>query len=223
MKLKAITVLTIVLVLVSLVIGAVLYGRLPEAIPTHFDFDGRPDGHSVKLLAILLTPAVLLLTGLVLGVLPRIAPKGYRIEPFRRVYIIFGIALLGLEFSDGMLELRSALGYHLDNNRAVILGTGFLLVVLGNFLGKVTRNFFVGIRTPWTLASPEVWRRTHRLGGVLFVVGGLGILTAGFLGTARARVVILPVVMAIALILTLYSYVVYRRIEGGGPADSEME
>ncbi len=223
MKLKAFTVTTVLLVLVFLVVGAALYGRLPEAIPTHFDFDGRPDGYSVKLLAILLTPGLLVLTGVVLGVLPRIAPKGYRLEPFRRVYLIFGIALLALEFSDGVLELRSALGYHLDNNRAVIFGTGFLLVVLGNFLGKVTRNFFVGIRTPWTLASPEVWRRTHRLGGVLFVVGGLGILAAGLFGTARARVVILPVVMAIALVLTIYSYVIYRRIEGGSVADIEVE
>lgn len=223
MTIKPLQVTTIALVLVSLVAGAVVYDRLPDTIPTHFDLAGRPDGISAKSFAVLTTPMMLLLTGLLFSVLPKIAPKGYRIEPFRRVYTIAGIALLGLEFADGMMRLGLALGYPIDINRSVSIGTGLLLVILGSFLGRVTRNFFVGVRTPWTLASPEVWRRTHRLGGALFVVGGAVTLAVGSLGAVRSPVVILPIVLAIAIFLVIYSYVLYRRIEVGDAVDHEAD
>src|SRR5262249_43685722 len=89
---------------------------------------------------------------------------------------------------------------------------GVLLVVLGNFLGKVTRNFFVGIRTPWTLASEEVWFKTHRLGGKLFVFAGLATFALGLAGAGGLVVRLgLP---ARGLALAGASYVFYRRIEG---------
>ena len=85
---------------------------------------------------------------------------------------------------------------------------------MGNVMGKVQRNFWVGIRTPWTLASEEVWLRTHRLGGVLFVAGGAVILIGAFAGGTSALAVTLTVIIGIAAFLTVYSYVIYRRIEG---------
>jgi uncharacterized membrane protein len=106
-----------------------------------------------------------------------------------------------------------ALGHRVDVDRAVNLGLGLLLIVIGNYLGKVTRNFFVGIRTPWTLASDEVWLRTHRLGGVLFVSGGAVILIGAFVGGVSALAVTTTVIIGIAAFLTVYSYVIYRRIE----------
>ena len=119
-----------------------------------------------------------------------------------------------MTFTDVMMALWIGLGHHADVERVVNLGLGLLLLVIGNYLGKVTRNFFVGIRTPWTLASDEVWLRTHRIGGWLFVAGGAVILIAGFIGPASALAVTLSVIIAIALFLTVYSYVVYRRVEG---------
>jgi uncharacterized membrane protein len=89
---------------------------------------------------------------------------------------------------------------------------GLLLVILGNFMGKLTRNFFIGIRTPWTIASEEVWLRTHRLGGKLFVVAGLVLFFSSLLGGGW-----IPAAVAIgaaALISVVYSYLLYRRIEG---------
>ena len=96
--------------------------------------------------------------------------------------------------------------------RAIPAGVGLLLVVLGNFMGKLTKNFFVGIRTPWTLASDEVWLRTHRLGGKLFVLAGAGLFVAGLSGAGH--VAILLAVVVAAGIPVAYSYVVYRKLEG---------
>ena len=105
-------------------------------------------------------------------------------------------------------------------DRAMHAGTGLLFVVLGNFMGKLTKNFFVGIRTPWTLASDEVWLRTHRLGGKLFVLAGVALFIAGLLGGGTV-----PLLVAVAVaggIPVVYSYLLYRRIEGfknGSPGE----
>ena len=95
---------------------------------------------------------------------------------------------------------------------AIFAGMGVLFIVIGNLLGKVTRNFFVGIRTPWTLASEEVWYRTHRLAGKLFVAAGLFMVVASLAGL---RLWPLFVSLGVAaLVPVVYSYVIYRRIEG---------
>ena len=86
-----------------------------------------------------------------------------------------------------------------------------LFVVLGNVLGKVTKNFFVGIRTPWTLASDEVWLRTHRLGGRVFVLAGLAVVLSGLAGGGVAP--LLVAVFTAAFVPIVYSYIIYRRLE----------
>ena len=92
---------------------------------------------------------------------------------------------------------------------------GLLLLVIGNYMGKVRKNFFVGIRTPWTLASDEVWMRTHHLGGWLFVVGGLIIAVAGLVAPAHlVPGILIAVVITVSLVTVGGSYVIYRRVEG---------
>ena len=214
MKLHALTFTTVTLVLAAAVVGAALYDRLPDRVATHFDVHGRPDGFTGKLTAVVAEPATLALLGLVFFVLPRIAPKGFRLEPFLRVYEIIAVAVMAMIFLDMLLPLWLSLGHHVGADRAVTLSLGLLLIIVGNYLGKVTRNFFVGIRTPWTLASDEVWFRTHRLGGPLFVAGGAVILIAALAGGSHAMALTLTVIVTLALFLTVYSYVLYRRIEG---------
>jgi uncharacterized membrane protein len=216
-KLRALTVTTVVFVVVSLLIGGALYGRLPDPVPTHFSLHAQPDGFTAKPIAVLLTPLALGLLGMFFVVLPKLAPKGYRLDRFLRVYEIMAIAVLTVEFTDGMLGLGFALGYPLDMDRVGTVGLGVLLIVLGNFTAKVTRNFFVGIRTPWTLANPEVWLRTHRVGGPMFVIGG-AVIVVNTLAGGPASVVAIAVILGIALFLTAFSYVLYRRIEARSAA-----
>lgn len=91
-------------------------------------------------------------------------------------------------------------------------GLGLFLVIAGNLMGKLTRNFFVGIRTPWTLASDEVWLRTHRLGGKILVLAGIVVFVLGLLGV-RAPWKLVVILVAVSIPVA-YSYVIYRRIEG---------
>jgi uncharacterized membrane protein len=104
----------------------------------------------------------------------------------------------------------------------VFVAVGLLLMVMGNFLGKVRKNFFLGIRTPWTLASDEVWAKTHRLGGWCFVVAGIFMAIMGVITPPSGMPWVIGIIVAIALIPVVYSYIAYRRIEGFAP-DPDIE
>jgi uncharacterized membrane protein len=157
-------------------------------------------------------PLVMAGLSLVFLALPAISPRGFRFERFRGVWGVLQSAILAFLLLVQALVLFSAMGRPVDMTRGLEAGVGLLLAVMGNFLGKITRNFFVGIRTPWTLASEEVWMRTHRLGGKLFVLAGLAMFALALAGAGPVAMMI--VVGAAALVSAAASYVFYRRLEG---------
>jgi uncharacterized membrane protein len=157
-------------------------------------------------------PILMLGVFALLKVLPRISPRGYRMGAFQNTYGVIRLALVAFLFLVMVLALLAGAGVPVPLNGAIFAGVGLLFIVLGNYMGKLTKNFFVGIRTPWTLASEEVWLRTHRLGGKLFVLAGIALLVSGFFGGSMLVLVISLV--AAGLIPVVYSYVLYRRIEG---------
>ena len=133
----------------------------------------------------------------------------------RGVYDIIRTTVVGFTLALEVVVLLAAIGAPVHMDRLLFAAMGLLFVVLGNFMGKVTKNFFVGIRTPWTLASDEVWLRTHRLGGKLFVVAGIGLLVCALLGVGFiAMMVALAVAGGIPVV---YSYLLYRRLDGHAP------
>jgi len=206
------TVASWTLVVAAFVVAAAFYGRLPDPVPTHWNWKGVADGFTPKPWGPFVLPLVILAMCASLSILPRISPKGFRMEQFRRPFqqIIFALALFF--FAIEMIALLAASGSHVSMGRAVFTVVGALFVALGNFMGKLTKNFFVGVRTPWTLASDEVWLRTHRLAGKLFVVVGIAVAVLALLGTSPVVEVVLLVVAG--AIPVVYSYVVYRRLEG---------
>jgi uncharacterized membrane protein len=164
-----------------------------------------------QLAAILLGPAIVLGLWLLALVLPRIDPLGAAYAEFRPTYwlIINAIAAyLAIVF---FLMIGFGLGWNVDMGRLVPAGVGLLFAVLGNEMGRIQPNWFVGIRTPWTIASPDVWRATHRLGGRLFVAIGLLIAAAALFvpGAALPYVVAVGITIAVA-VPVLYSYVRWR-------------
>lgn len=200
------------LVIVSFLMTAGLYPRLPERVPTHWNASGVADDFAPKPWGPFVLPLVMLGVWLLLSVLPHISPRGYRIERFGRVFEILELALTAFLFLVTLLALLAGIGVPIAMDRAIVAGAGLLFAVIGNFLGKVTKNFFVGIRTPWTLANDEVWLRTHRLGGKLFVLAGIGLFVSGLAGGGPA-----PLLVAIAVaggVPAIYSYVLYRRLVG---------
>jgi uncharacterized membrane protein len=107
--------------------------------------------------------------------------------------------------------LRAALGYPVAMQRVVPVGIGVLFVVMGNLLPRARPNWFVGIRTPWTLSSDRVWEKTHRLGGHLFVAAGILIVLAALVMEHWAHVVLITVVLLCTAGVFIYSYVEWKR------------
>ncbi|HVC36929.1 MAG TPA: SdpI family protein [Gammaproteobacteria bacterium] len=155
-----------------------------------------------------------------LAVLPRISPKGYRLDTFQNIYGLIQITFIAALLVITSIALTAATNRHVAINMIIPIVIGLLFVILGNYMGKLRKNFFIGIRTPWTLASDEVWVRTHRLGGWLFVAGGLAIVITGVLAPSAYMPIIMIVIIAVAaLVPAAASYVIYRRVEGFGSKD----
>jgi uncharacterized membrane protein len=130
--------------------------------------------------------------------------------PFARVYPTIVAAIAGVQFYVTALILAAALGASIAMDRQALAITGVLFVVLGNYLPKVTKNFFVGIRTPWTLADNGVWERTHRMAGPVFVAGGLFLIVTGLVSNIPAVADLAAIGLVIA-IPVVYSFVTWRR------------
>jgi uncharacterized membrane protein len=198
------------IVAASVLASAIVYPKLPTTIPTHWDMLGRPNGWSSRVWGAWVMPIFLLATWVLFLVLPRIDPRGSNYAKFGDAFeaIIDSIMLfiLGLH----LLILRAALGYPVAIERVVPFGIGVLLVVIGNLLPRARPNWFVGIRTPWTLSSDRVWEKTHRIGGRLFVVGGLLIIIAAFVVPRFAQFVLIAVVTLSTGFVLIYSYLAWK-------------
>ncbi len=190
-------------------ITALLYPKMPSSVPVHWGMDGQADGFMPKPWGPFFLPLTIFALAVVFGVIRAISPKEAPIHRFERVYSIFTAATLAFLLVLNVVANLIATGSTVNMANVVFLAMGGLFVVLGNYMGKVTRNYFVGIRTPWTLANEEVWLRTHRLGGKVFVIAGLIVLAAVAL---HLSTIVLPVIVLTAIIPVAYSYVIYRQL-----------
>lgn len=190
--------------------SAAVYPQLPDRVPSHWNMAGEIDGWMSREWGAFLMPLVLVgLLGM-FYLLPRIDPKGANYSKFKGTYetviLTSMIFTLGVHF----VMLAAALGKDVSMNRIMPAGIGLMLMVLGNLLPRTRSNWFVGIRTPWTLSSDRVWERTHRFGGRLFVVAGaLAVLAAVFF-PALSNAVLIGGVTCVTLLVLAYSYVTWR-------------
>lgn len=204
---------------VAIVVAIVLYSSLPEQIPTHWNLAGEVDDYTAKPWGVVILPLAAILIFVVMRLIPLISPKGFRTDKFMDVVNVFTVALVGFMCGVAILVLLEANGQDVRINEMIFAGVGLLFIVLGNYMGKVRKNFFIGIRTPWTLASDEVWSRTHRLGGKVLILIGLFMIVNGFVRFSE-RWLIAAIVIT-ALVPVVYSYVIYRKIEGFTPDDDD--
>ena len=205
------------LAVVALFIAAValsitVYSRLPASVPIHWNAAGDVDDYAPKAIGAFLVPAIMLILAGVYAALPAISPSGFDIEPRSRAYRAILLIILVFMLGIHVFALLAAMNMARSSSTIVPLLVGALFVGLGNYLPKVPRNFFIGIRTPWTLADEDVWFRTHRLGGVVFVIGGVLLMALGpFLHEKEAPWFVPGVVGIMALVLVVYSFAIYRR------------
>lgn len=212
MNKKMANLISIVIILLSAAASAYYYPALADQVPTHWNASGEVDGYSGKLTGALIGPLGALGTMLLLWVIPLISPKGFKTSEFQPVVNIFQVTLVAFMAAVGGMILSAGLGKEVSMERLLPAGIGLLFIVTGNYMGKVRKNFFIGIRTPWTLASDEVWARTHRLGGYLFVFAGVGMIAVGFY--LPSAIVIVTLSLIASFVPIIYSYFLYRQIEG---------
>ena len=204
-----------IVTLVALV--AFIYPSLPDPMPMRWNTRGEVSGYTPKawgIVALVALPAAIFL---VMKIMPAISPRGFRMDAFQRVTDILTATMTWGSVGIVAAMLLAASGRPVRIQTVVTLFAGVISLVLGNYLGKLRKNFFIGIRTPWTLASDEVWARTHRLGGWTFAVAGVLLLVFAWdPDWVPQRLAIIAA--GAALVPATYSFVVYRRLYGSGAA-----
>lgn len=211
MNRRSVTPISWVLALLPLVLLAALYGRLPSQIPLHWGLDGAVSyGTRAELWLIAgLSPLLLLL----LRVLPRIDPrkKNYaRFQPFYDGFCL--VMMLFLLAMDALILLESFWPGRISVGRVITLAVGLLFVFLGNWMPKVKPTFFMGIRTPWTLSDPDVWNKTHRLGGHCFFLLGLALAAGSLCLPELVNFILMIIGVAVTgLVPAGLSYVWYQK------------
>ncbi len=200
-----------VLIAAVLVATAVAYPHLPSMVPTHWDAHGNVNGWSAKWTLFAIQPAIMLGLLLLFSVLPWLSPKQFEVDSFRSTYLYIMLVVLAMMAYIYALILAAGLSWVLDVSRAVEGGICLLLALMGNVLGKVRRNFYVGIRTPWTIANERVWNVTHRLAAKTFFAGGL----VGLIAVILRAPFWLPIaaILIAAFTPAVYSLVFYKQLE----------
>jgi uncharacterized membrane protein len=198
-------------ILVALVAAVWLYPQLPAQVPVHWDLHGQINGTLPRLWGAAFPVLIILALAVLTVLLPLISPQQFEIQPFAAAYGVMMLAVQGMMLAVGLAVLLAGAGYALPIPAIAMLAVGVLLMVLGNYMGKLRKNFFIGIRTPWTLASDAVWERTHRMAGWLFVAAGLVMVASVLVGAP----IWLPLgaIAAATLLPVVYSLWIYRRLD----------
>lgn len=198
------------IVLLSFVAGVYFYSQMPERMASHWNAQGKVDGYMPKFLGLFLMPVISFVILLLFIIIPRIDPLKANVEKFRKYFDWFVILLAVFLFYLYILTIFWNLGFRFDLIRFLAPAFGLLFYYAGILTGNARRNWFIGIRTPWTLSSDEVWDKTHKIGAKLFKTSG----SLAFLGilfpSLAIYLVIIPAVFS-ALFLIIYSYVEYRK------------
>lgn len=202
------------LAIAGLLLAIAVYPWLPERVPIHWNIHGEVDGYGSRLWAFA-TPAMMAAMLLLFRALPYLSPRGYKIDAFRPTYDYLVFVLTVMFAYVHILLVLAFLDIFVHNSRALVAGLYLGFAALGRVLPQVRRNYYVGIRTPWTLSSERVWDETHRLGGWTFLI-------AGITGALVALIPVLPLWLPIALLApaalgpVLFSLVRYKYLERRG-------
>ncbi len=196
----------------NLVLGVVTYPMLPDRIIMHWGAGGVPDGYGPKLTGVLLMQFIqLIMFGIYAGI-PRIDPQK-KISADTGYYSNLMNLMMGYFMFFNVLFITQNLGYDYNMTSVMMPTVGVLLFLLGGILGKAEQNWFVGVRTPWTLSNETVWRSTHEKAGLLFKIWGVIAVVGVFIPVYSIWVLVITITVSI-IYLFAYSYREYRRLEG---------
>lgn len=202
--------LVAVIVLLLFAVSAFFYPQLPDKLASHWNAAGQADGYSSKFWGLFMLPIIAIFLSLLLVFIPRLDPLKANVEKFKGYYYGFVIVFLLFFFYLHLLTIFFNLGYTFNMTTFLIPAFATLFYFMGFMVSKAKRNYFIGIRTPWTLASDSVWDKTHKLGGKLFKIAAIITLLGVLLGQYAIWFMLVPISL-VAIITVVYSYLVFRK------------
>jgi uncharacterized membrane protein len=196
-------------IIVTVLLTIAVYPSLPPIFASHWNASGMADGSMTKFSGLILIPLIMIGCVALFAVLPRIDPLKKNYEKFRNYYegfiLVFVLYLLAIQ----VLMILWNFGYPVSTNITFPVLFGVLFVYLGFLVEHAEQNWFVGIRTPWTLSSVAVWKKTHAIGGKLFKCAGIASFIGVLAGSYAIWFILVPV-LAVAVFTVAYSYVAYQ-------------
>ena len=211
MNIKTTSIIVLTLIAIALVAGLSLWNQLPDQMASHWNSNDQVDGYISRFWGVFLMPLITLIMFVLFLVVPGIDPLKANIAQFREAFNIFIALMVAFMLYVHGLTLVWSLGYQdFKMSAAMLPFMGILFIAIGYLLRQAKRNFFIGIRTPWTLSSDSVWDKTHQLGSTLFIVSGAFAILGGFFGGMTAIWLMFVPLIGSSLFLVVYSYVLYR-------------
>lgn len=211
-KYKITGVITTAITLLPILIGLILWNRLPEQLPSHWGLSGEVDGWSSKVQAVFVMPCILAAAQIFVMVMIAIDPKKKHIHRKLMLASLWIIPMLSVVLNAATYMI--ALGRKINITVIIMILLGVLFIVFGNYMPKLQQNYTVGFRVPWTLNNEENWICTHRFGGKVFMAEGILLIIIGLLtnwiGETAAFIVLMVVVLGGAGITTGYSYWLFK-------------
>ncbi|WP_043930624.1 SdpI family protein [Bacillus sp. EB01] len=203
-------VLPIIIIASTIILWLVFYNKLPGEVPIHWNSSGEVDGYATKFNAMLMSLGTMVLIYLVLVFIPRIDPKKSNYKYFSKGYSIINLSTLLLFFVINILMLLAGLDYKVNVSIVMPILVGITFIVIGNYMPQMKPNYFVGIKTPWTLNDENNWKQTHRFGGKTFIIGGLLLILSIFL-PARFVDISFLIILVILLSPIVYSFILFKK------------
>lgn len=199
------------MVLIAVGASVAMYAGLPEQVPVHWDLRGQVDGYGSRFAVLFLTPLIMVAVWGLLRFLPRIDPHRANYARFAGTYEVIIDSVMAMMLVIHLAILLGASGAPDSVPLVVRAAVGAMFIVMGNVMPRTRQNWFVGVRTPWTLASARVWERTHRFAGYMFVALGVVVI----LTIPLAPQIGIPILAAGLAIVgfgaVIYSYVEWRK------------
>ncbi len=209
-KEKILIVIILALLAAIFVVSIAFYPHLPEQVPSHWNAQGEVDAYMSKFWGTFTLPSIMVGIVALLLLIPKIDPLKENIKKFKGYYYEFVVAFsLFMLFMQVQILLWS-IGIKLSINVFVPIITGGLFYFIGILLEKAKRNWFIGIRTPWTLSSDVVWEKTHKIGALLFKVCGIISIIGAFFEKYSPYFILIPIIIS-SVYLLVYSYVEYQK------------
>jgi len=205
-------ILALLFVLIQFLVAIYYYPQMPDQMASHWNLEGVADGYFSKFWGLFLVPLIAVGLFLLFATIPRIDPLKKNIQDFIGYYWGFTILFLAYMLYVELIIIVWNLGFIFNMFQVLSPAMGILFFSIGIVIGKAKQNWFMGIRTPWTLSSEVVWDKTHRLGGKVFMISGLVSILVFFFEGYLALLLIMAPIMVGSIFLVVYSYYEYRKI-----------